>query len=120
MAILLSDLLNMSMPQGRTVVENVTGPQVVGDTNSNSLMMSLDLLPVTWLFDNLAKFGVTVRIVQGDDGLITFAPKAGAFVDNALGFHTSGGKNTEIVATVVGNPDNISARWLLTGMMQSP
>lgn len=117
---LLSDLLNISAPRGRIPVSVRDGPQLIGSADSNTLVMSEDTSAVTWVLDNAAALGTCVRIVQGDVGTITLAPATGAQYLQALGFHTSGGEDCEIVATVVANPDGATATWLVSGAMQSP
>ena len=120
MSILLSDLLGTATPRGRLPISPRIGPQLIGELDSNTMVVSNDTAAVSWLLDATADLGTCVRMTQGDVGLITLAVSSGGTYQQALGFHTSGGANTEMVATVISNPDGLSATWLVTGAMQSP
>lgn len=118
MSILLSTVLNSAMPHGRMPISHRAGPQVVGDGDSNKMLISDDVDPVTWTL-NWASYGSCVRITQGDVGQISFTSPAGVLLTNPLGFTKSGGRGTEIVATVILQPSLTECTWLLTGQMST-
>lgn len=117
MTILLSEITSAAMPHGTIpVAAGKTGPQLIGAADTNTMIISADVDPVSYTF-GWAPIGTAVRIVQGDIGTISFLPLTGIGLVNPLGFTHSGGRFTEMVATVVSQPDATTCIWLLTGQM---